>query len=118
ATVTIQTYDCFQNQIQSADTEVIAIDWNKINPPTGPLFVEDALPGAVLKVKIERIDIGNQGVMVVGPELGVKGHALSKMESKILPIQDGRVQFNELQIPVNKISGVIGVAPEAEGVNC
>src|SRR5690606_34634756 len=27
-------------------------------------------------------------------------------------------RFNELQIPVNKMIGVIGVAPEAEGVNC
>ncbi|MFS0690051.1 acetamidase/formamidase family protein [Sporosarcina sp. 179-K 8C2 HS] len=118
STVTIQTYDCFQNQIQSADTEVTAIDWDKINPATGPLYVEGAMPGDVLKVKIERIDIGDQGVMVVGPDLGVMGHALSKMESKILPIQDGHVQFNELQIPVNKMIGVIGVAPEGEGVNC
>ncbi|MFC5602824.1 acetamidase/formamidase family protein [Sporosarcina koreensis] len=118
STVTIQTYDCFQNQIQSADTEVTAINWNKINPATGPLYVEGAMPGDVLKVKIERIDIGDQGVMVVGPDLGVMGHALSKMESKILPIQDGHVQFNDLQVPVNKMIGVIGVAPEEEGVNC
>ncbi|WP_252504317.1 acetamidase/formamidase family protein [Sporosarcina sp. Marseille-Q4943] len=118
STVTIQTYDCFQNQIQSADTKVTAIDWNKINPATGPLYVEGAMPGDVLKVKIERIDIGDQGVMVVGPDLGVMGHALSKMESKILPIQDGQVLFNNLQIPVNKMIGVIGVAPEGEGVNC
>lgn len=118
STVTIQTYDCFQNQIQSEQTEVTAIDWDKINPATGPLYVEGAIPGDVLKVKIERIDIGDQGVMVVGPELGVMGHALSKMESKILPIQDGHVRFNELQIPVNKMIGVIGVAPEGEGVNC
>ena len=118
STVTIQTYDCFQNQIQSEETEVTAIDWNKINPATGPLYVEGAEPGDVLKVKIEKIDIGDQGVMVVGPELGVMGHALSKMESKILPIQDGHVLFNDLQIPLNKMIGVIGVAPEGEGVNC
>ena len=118
STVTIQTYDCFQNQLQSAETEVTAIDWAKINPATGPLYVEGAEPGDVLKVKIEKIDIGDQGVMVVGPELGVMGHALTKMESKILPIQNGHVVFNDLQIPVNKMIGVIGVAPVGEGVNC
>ncbi|MFD1206585.1 acetamidase/formamidase family protein [Sporosarcina contaminans] len=118
STVTIQTYDCFQNQIQSPDTEVAAIDWDKINPATGPLYVEGAMPGDVLKVQIERIDIGQQGVMVVGPELGVMGHALTKMESKVVPITDEHVLFNDLRIPLNKMIGVIGVAPEGEGINC
>ncbi|MFS0576658.1 acetamidase/formamidase family protein [Sporosarcina sp. 179-K 3D1 HS] len=117
-TLTIQAYDCFQNQIQSAETEVTAIDWNKINPATGPIFVKEAMPGDILKVKIEKIEIGNQGVMVVGPELGVMGHSIEKMTSKILPIRDGKVHFNNIALPVNKMIGVIGVAPEGEGVNC
>ncbi|BAQ09999.1 acetamidase/formamidase [Bacillus sp. OxB-1] len=117
-TLTIQTYDCFQNQIQTPETEVTAIDWNKINPATGPIYVKDAMPGDILKVKIEKIEIGDQGVMVVGPDLGVMGHSIEKMTSKILPIRDGKVHFNDIAIPVNKMIGVIGVAPEGEGVNC
>ena len=117
-TLRIETYDCFQNQIQSADTEVTAIDWDKINPATGPVFVDGAMPGDVLKVKIEKIEIGDQGVMVVGPDLGVMGHRLDKMEAKILPIQNDKVLFNNIELPVNKMIGVIGVAPEGEGVNC
>ncbi|MDS9472381.1 acetamidase/formamidase family protein [Sporosarcina pasteurii] len=117
-TLTIETYDCFQNQIKSQDTEVTAIDWNKINPATGPVYVEGAMPGDVLKVKIEEIEIGEQGVMVVGPDLGVMGHRIENMESKILPIHNHKVMFNGLEIPVNKMIGVIGVAPAGEGVNC
>lgn len=117
-TLTIETYDCFQNQIQSPETEVTAIDWNKINPATGPIYVEDAKPGDILKVKIEKIKIGDQGVMVVGPELGVMGHKIEQMESKILPIKDEKVLFDELELPLNKMIGVIGVAPDGEGVNC
>lgn len=117
-TIRIETYDCFQNQIQSEETEVAAIDWNKINPATGPIYVEDAMPGDVLKVKIEKLEIGEQGVMVVGPELGVMGHRIEQMESKVLPIRDDKVIFNDLELPVNKMIGVIGVAPEGEGVNC
>ncbi|KXH84081.1 acetamidase/formamidase family protein [Sporosarcina sp. HYO08] len=117
-TLTIETYDCFQNQIQSPETEVTAIDWNKINPATGPIYVEDAKPGDILKVKIEKIKIGDQGVMVVGPELGVMGHKIDQMESKILPIKNEKVLFNDLELPLNKMIGVIGVAPEGEGVNC
>lgn len=117
-TIRIETYDCFQNQIQSADTEVSAINWNQINPATGPVYVEDAMPGDVLKVKIEKIEIGAQGVMVVGPELGIMGHRIEKMESKILPIKNDKVLFNDIELPINKMIGVIGVAPEGEGVNC
>ncbi len=117
-TIRIETYDCFQNQIQSPETEVGGIDWDKINPATGPIFVEDAMPGDVLKVKIEKIEIGDQGVMVVGPGLGIMGDHIEEMGSKILPIRNDKVIFNDLEIPLNKMIGVIGVAPDGEGVNC
>lgn len=116
--LTIETYDCFQNQIQSEETVITAIDWDKINPATGPIFVKGALPGDILKVKIEKIEIGNQGVMVVGPDLGIMGHRIEKMESKIIPVKDDKILFNAIEIPVNKMIGVIGVAPEGDGVNC
>lgn len=117
-TIRIETYDCFQNQIQSADTEVATINWDQINPATGPIYVEGAMPGDVLKVKIDKIEIGEQGVMVVGPELGIMGHRIEQMESKILPIKNDKVLFNDIELPVNKMIGVIGVAPEGKGVNC
>jgi amidase len=117
-TLTIETYDCFQNQIQSEETVVTSIDWDKINPATGPIFIKDALPGDILKVKIEKIEIGNQGVMVVGPDLGIMGHRIEQMESKIILIKNDKVLFNAIEIPVNKMIGVIGVAPEGDGVNC
>lgn len=117
-TIEISTYDCFENQIQSEDTEITGIDWNRVNPATGPIFVEGAMPGDVLKVKIEKLEIGEQGVMVVGPDLGVMGHRLKEMESKMIPIQDGKAIFNNIDIPLNPMIGVIGVAPEGEGVSC
>lgn len=117
-TIEIETYDCFQNQIQSEDTVVSEIDWNQINPATGPIYVEGALPGDVLKVKIEKLEIGDQGVMVVGPNLGVMGHRMTEMEAKIIPVRDGKAIFDEVEIPINPMIGVIGVAPEGEGINC
>lgn len=117
-TLRIETYDCFQNQIQSEETEVANIDWDKINPATGPIYVENAQLGDVLKVKIEKIEIGDQGVMVIGPDLGIMGDRFEKMESKILSIQDDHVIFNDLELPLHKMIGVIGVAPKGDGINC
>jgi amidase len=117
--VEIDTFDCFQNQIQSEKTTFNAIDWNQINPATGPIFVEGAQPGDILKVKIDSIDLGDQGVMVVGPQLGVMGHRMDDFTVKIIPVKDGQAIFNDkLSLPLNPMIGVIGVAPEGEGVNC
>lgn len=118
-TVKIDTFDCFKNQIQSEDQEVSAIDWDQVNPATGPVFIEGAAPGDILKVTIEELEIGNQGVMVTGPELGVMGHRMEAMESKIIPIKNGKALFNDrLHLPLNPMIGVIGVAPEGEPVSC
>ncbi|MCM3178021.1 acetamidase/formamidase family protein [Cytobacillus horneckiae] len=118
STITIEAYDCFKNQIDSPKTVVSDIDWKQINPATGPIFVEGASPGDILKVKIEKIDLSTQGVMVVGPNLGVMGHRITEMEAKIIPIVDGKAKFNDLNIPLNPMVGVIGVAPAGESVNC
>ncbi|MBL4954705.1 acetamidase/formamidase family protein [Neobacillus sp. YIM B02564] len=119
STITIETYDCFQNQIRSNDTEINSIDWEQINPATGPIFVKDALPGDVLSVKIEKIDLASEGVMTVGPGLGVMGHRLEKFEAKMIPIVDGKAVFNDkLAIPLNPMIGVIGVAPAGDPVSC
>lgn len=118
ATVEIVTYDCFENQLQTEEDEITGIDWNRVNPATGPIYVKDAEPGDMLKVSIERLEIGEQGVMVVGPDLGIMGHRLKKMEAKIIPIRDGLALFNGIEIPLNPMIGVIGVAPEGDGVSC
>ena len=117
-TVEIETFDCFQNQVTDETTEISGIDWDKINPATGPIYVNGAMPGDILKVKIEKIELDQQGVMVVGPGLGVLGDSFTAMEKKILPITDTHVLFYDIHIPINKMIGVIGVAPAGEGVNC
>ena len=118
-TIEIETYDCFENQVQSAETKIGGIDWNRINPATGPIFVEGAQPGDVLKVRIEKLEIGSHGVMATGPDLGVLGHRQEEMASKIIPIEGDYAVFDDkLKIPLNKMIGVIGVAPEGEPVPC
>jgi amidase len=117
--VVIETYDCFQNQIQSSEAAFNSIDWNQINPATGSVYVEGAQPGDVLKVKIDNIELGEQGVMATGPGLGVMGHRIDEFQVKIIPIKEGKAVFNEkLQLPLNPMIGVIGVAPESDPVSC
>lgn len=117
-TIQIETYDCFENQIQSPDTELSGIDWDRINPATGPIYVKGALPGDILKVTIEKLAIGEQGVLCTGPNLGVLGDQLTEMDFKIVPIRDQKAIFDDLELPLNPMIGVIGVAPEGDGISC
>jgi len=60
--IEIQTMDCFTNQIKTKEDKLSNINWDKINPATGPIFVEGAEKGDTLKVSIEKIETESQGV--------------------------------------------------------
>lgn len=117
--VIIEAIDAFGGQIKQKDDKLESIDWNQVNPATGPIFVEGAFPGDVLKVSIRKIEIDSQGVIATGEGLGVLGGRFKGMISRILPIENDEAVFNDnLRIPLNKMIGVIGVAPEGEAVGC
>jgi len=117
--VEIETMDCFSNQIEKADDVLNAMDWDRVNPATGPIYIEEAKAGDVLKVTIEKIDIADRGTIATGKDLGVLGDRLEGLHCKVVEIQDDYVLFdNTLKIPLNKMIGVIGVAPKGEGINC
>ncbi|MFJ9299988.1 acetamidase/formamidase family protein [Bacillus toyonensis] len=89
-----ETYDCFENQIDSEDVVFQELDWNRINPATGPVYI-------------------------TGANLGVMGEVLNENTVKIVPIHNKHVLFsNELQIPINPMIGVIGTAPKEESISC
>ena len=71
------------------------LDWNRINPATGPVFINEAMPGDTLIVRIESIKVGSQAVMLTGPNLGVLGSSLKENFIKILPIVNGQVDFSD-----------------------
>ncbi len=120
-TVVFYTCDCFEDQISSADQDFGQLDWQRINPATGPLYVEGAEPGDLLAVHIERIDLANRGVMTTGPNLGVLGDELTENVIRMVPVENGKAVFSpDLTLPLRPMIGVIGTAPAAEtgGVSC
>ena len=117
--VEIETMDCFANQIMTNEDKLESLDWNRVNPATGPIFVEGAQPADALKVTIEKIQIGNRGIVATGKDLGVLGHLMEGLYSRVLDIKDGEVIFNEdISFPINTMIGVIGVAPKEGSINC
>ncbi|NLC52889.1 MAG: acetamidase [Firmicutes bacterium] len=117
--VEFETMDCFANQICTKEDKLGTLDWERVNPATGPVYVNGAEAGDVLKITIKEIQIGDQGVVATGKDLGVLGHLMEDLYAKVLPIKDGQVIFNsKIAIPLNPMVGVIGVAPAGEGISC
>ena len=112
------TRDCFNNQIDSEDYVMDVLDWDHINPATGPVYVEGAEKGDVLKVEILDIVLDDMGTMCCLPENGVLGADITENQIKKVPVKDGKAIFNQFELPLNPMIGVIGVAPENESVPC
>lgn len=115
--VEFDTNDAFNGQIKSESDSLGEFDWNAVNQATGPVFINGIKPGDVLKVTINDIDIDDVGTMLVGPDLGVTGKYFDDMKIRRFNVNfdNNTVDFDGIEIPINKMVGVIGVAPE-EGV--
>lgn len=116
-TFKVRTHDCFQGQIKSESQDYDAtVDESKTNPATGPIFVEGAEPGDLLRVDILELDLVSPGVTLLLPGEGVLGKKVAKPYIRVLPLVDDHLEFGQLSIPVRPMIGVMGVAPShAEG---
>ncbi|WP_236026176.1 acetamidase/formamidase family protein [Alicyclobacillus suci] len=118
-TVIIQTCDCFENQITSEDQDFGTLDWERINPATGPIYINGAEPGDLLVVHIQKIDLAKRGVMTTGPNLGVLGDELSQNAIRMIPIHNGKAIFSDtIELPIHPMIGVIGTAPAVDSIPC
>lgn len=117
--VRIRTKDCFSNQLQKPEDTLDEINWDAINPATGPVYVEGAVAGGALKVEIEDIELDAQTASCTGKDEGVYGDKLAGWSTRLCAIEGEELVWNEtLRIPLNPMIGVIGVAPAGEPVNC
>lgn len=110
----VMTNDCFYSQITREDQTIEELDFSKVNPATGPIYVEGAEKGDVLKVEILDIQVEDTGVAMTIP----KGGALANQEfnalTKLAQVKDGFVHIYGLKLPIDPMIGVIGVAPAEE----
>jgi amidase len=108
-TVVFETLDCYCNRIKRQED---ALSTGPGNPATGPLHIEGAEAGDILKIEILDIKVANQGIMKLRPGIGTYGDYLHDATVKVIPINDNLAIFNDrIHLPINPMIGVIGVAP-------
>jgi amidase len=70
--VIVHTPDCFGGLIWSEEQDWRDIDFSRVNGAVGPIYVEGAEPGGVLKVEVLGVEVeGDRGVMAVIPGFGL-----------------------------------------------
>ena len=110
--VVMETHDCFEGQIQTTNDLVNSLDWDHVNPATGPIYIEGAKPGDVLRIDLLEIKLENQSSMVTLPGEGALGDVITDMETAILKIEGNEIIFKDkVRVPLRPMIGVIGVAP-------
>ena len=116
-TVRIRTKDCFSNQLTGPQDAMDDLDWDAINPATGPVFVEGAKAGGALKVRIENIEFDEQTCSATGQDEGVCGNRFTEWATHYCKIQGNTLAWDErLNIPLRPMIGVIGTAPSGPDV--
>ncbi len=115
-TVVFETRDCYDDRLH-ADGHVDAPHLALENPATGPLYVEEAEPGDVLKVHIDRIDLNPTGLMRASTSGGAFHDLVESRKVRQFDIAGEYMQFNDrLRLKLDPMIGVIGTAPETDTV--
>jgi len=114
-----ETHDALHGQIQNEEQGIDSINWERVNPATGPVAIEGAEPGDTLKISIEKIVCDSIGVMAAIGGFGALADDIVKPGIKVLKILDDRIPFMEgVDLPLKPMIGVIGTAPAVGAVSC
>jgi amidase len=122
-TVTFDTLDTSSGVIKSREdvTRYMEIrDPKRVNPATGPVWVEGAEPGDTISVTIEDIILKSPGhVRTFRPQdaMGVLVNRFPDIHITMASVEDQRVTLDfGITIPARPMVGVIGVAPAGEAI--
>ncbi len=108
-----------QFKFDSPLTALDQLDFEPIHPLTGPVFVEGAQPGDVLKVTLHKIDLVSWGWNAIIPNFGFLADTLSFKYLRTYQLEPGQktVAFNDsINIPLRPFPGVMGVAPDTDSM--
>lgn len=114
-TVVFECRDAFNQVIQEPEDLPVDFDMERVNPATGPVYIEGSEPGDTLEVHILNIEVANQGSCCLIPNFGFLAAEFPEPWTRIIPIKDGMAIFNDkVKIPIDPFPGTLIVAP-AEG---
>ena len=99
------------------DVSFPELDETTGNPVTGPVYVEEAEPGNVLKVTILEIIPDEFGILPVRSYMGVLRDVVPERTARVVRYWKNRLWISEkISVPARPMVGTIGVAPRGNGI--
>jgi amidase len=108
--VIFETQDALGGQVRSEEDTIEKIDFTRVNPATGPLYIEGAEPGDAIVVEVLSIETSSQGFVVTAPGAGVLGEYVKASRTRSCRVVDDYVEVLGFRIPAWRMIGVVGVA--------
>ncbi len=118
--VTLETLDASGGQLspQSTAAAIASLDFAKVNPATGPIYVEGARPGDVLQIDLLAIEPGGWGWTGQIPGFGLLADQFPQPWLNVWSLELGPARFRDgITVPVEPFCGVIGLAPAEPGLH-
>lgn len=116
--VIIETRDVSDNQItpNSTTEDLLKLDWSRIYPLAGPIYIEEAKPGDTLVIDVIDVQCRGWGWTAIIPGYGLL-EEYTKPYLKIWDLTNPTYTTldNKAIIPLNPFCGVMGVAPKTPG---
>jgi acetamidase/formamidase len=103
---------------ESTSADVAALDFARVNPVSGPVFVKGAQPGDALEVEILEFDARDWGWTAIIPGFGLLADEFTEPWLRISKVDSERaaVGFSDtVTLPYEPFPGTIGVAPPEPG---
>lgn len=120
AELELHTIDSSGGQLNADSTaaDVGKLDFSKVNPLTGPIYVEDAQPGDALAIDILDFDQSGWGWTGIIPGFGLLAEDFTEPWLNISRYDDKRVEFQPgIHLPTRPFPGTIGVALAEPGLH-
>jgi acetamidase/formamidase len=117
-TILLHIRDASDEQIgpDSAADAVAALDFEKVNPVSGPVYVKGAEPGDTLAVELLEFQPPTWGWTAIIPGFGLLTEEFPDPWLRISQVADGAVRFSEqVTLPFRPFPGTLGVAPAEPG---
>lgn len=120
-TVRFECLDSSGGQLtrDSVTSDIAKLSLDKANPVTGPIRIDGAEPGDILKIGIEAFHPSGFGWTANIPGFGLLADQFPDAHLKVWTYDPGTLApsaFNDLaRVPLKPFAGTIGVAPAAPG---
>jgi acetamidase/formamidase len=118
ATVRLEIANASGGQLGADATveDVARLDFSRVNPVSGPIYVNGAEPGDTLVVEILSIDLDSWGWTANIPGFGLLADRFTDPHLRISKVSQERAELLPgLRIPVVPFIGTIGIAQAAPG---